>query len=118
MLKRHGNILIMSMLISKVFKVVLLCSHQVSDFLKNVICLSPIVLIWNLILIGAHFHQLSKKFSQLECIEQRHLESTCPAPNASISISGLLPNLKDSSGSSHFSFIEFYLFKITFFVQK
>ena len=116
MLKRHGNILITSMLISKVFKVALLYCHQVSDFLRSEICLLLIALTWNLILIGVHFRQLSRRFSLLECIGQQHLESTCQAPNASISISDLLQNLKDSLGSSYFK--NDFITKKTILVQK
>ena len=104
MLKRHGNILITSMLILKVFKVVPLYCHLVSDFLKSEICLLLIALIWNLILIGVHSRQLSRRYSLLECIGRQHSESTCQALNALISISAWLPNLKDSSGSSYFIF--------------
>ena len=103
MLKRHGNILITSMLILKVFKVAPLYCHLVSDFLKSEICLLLIALTWNLILIGVHSRQLSKRYSLLECIGRQHSESTCQAPNALISISAWLPNLKDFSGQSYFS---------------
>ena len=103
MLKRHGNILITSMLILKVFKVALPYCHLVSDFLKSEICLLLIALTWNLILIGVHSRQLSKRYSLLECIGRQHSESTCQAPNALISISAWLPNLKDFSGQSYFS---------------
>ena len=107
-LKRLGNILTMSMLILKVFKVVLLCCHLVSDFLRNAICLLLIALIWILILIGVHFRQSFKKFSPLECIGRQHLESICQVLNVSISISALLQNLKDFSGSSYFLIKTFY----------
>ena len=106
MLKRHGNILITSMLILKVFKVAPLYCHLVSDFLKSEICWLLIALTWNLILIGVHSRQLSKRYSLLECIGRQHSESTCQAPNALISISAWLPNLKDSSGSSYFIFLK------------